>query len=85
MMDDDEEEVLESDSGVRRSTGRGTRIRDAQTADKQSHPLVMAGLVVTAVLLFYGCFVVLDASRATETSVTQGFSEFVEGMFGGKK
>lgn len=84
--DDDEEEILESESGVRRATGRATRVREAQAAGQDgTSPLFMAVLIFTAIFLFYGIFVMIDTSRSTETGMTEGFTNFVTGMFGGNE
>jgi hypothetical protein len=83
MMDEeDDEEVLESESGMRRSTGRATRIREAQATGSTPQPLMLALLIVTTVVLFYGVFILINNSRSIDTGLTEGFTGFVESMFG---
>lgn len=80
---DDEDEILESESGMRRQTGRATRIREAQMDQNAPQPLFLAVLIITAVFLFYGVFIMINTSRSTNTDMTSGFTDFVEGIFGG--
>ena len=80
---DDEDEILESESGMRRQTGRATRIREAQMDQNAPQPMFLAVLIITAVFLFYGVFLMINTSTSTNTGMTQGFTDFVEGIFGG--
>ncbi len=69
-------------STVRRTTGRSTRIRvEAETAKTQIHPAMLGVLILTSIILLYGCAVWWDTASGDMSSVTQGLAEKAAEMF----
>ncbi|HGY91134.1 MAG TPA: hypothetical protein ENK43_08180 [Planctomycetes bacterium] len=69
-------------STVRRTTGRSTRIRvEAETAKTQIHPAMLGVLILTSIILLYGCAVWWDTASGDMSGVTKGLAEKAAEMF----
>ena len=60
-------------ANLRRTTGRSAQIRMASESAKHEISALMAGvLVVTAIMMFYGCAIIADIANGEMSGVTEG-------------
>lgn len=67
---------------VRRTTGRGTQIRARAEEAKAGNPLLVAVMVMSSLVLFYGIFVSISLFSDRTNGMTRGVADFFNGLFG---
>jgi hypothetical protein len=58
------------------TSSRGTRIREAQSADEKGSPLMTAVVVLSSIVLFLGVFVAVDLFKDQKGGLTEGIVNF---------
>ena len=83
-LEEEEEEVLTDESvSVRRTTGRGTRIREKAETVRAQEPVMMVFLVLTTAAMIYGMMITLSVARSNNGGMTRGFTDILNSLFGG--